>query len=301
MKYVSLIVLAATIGVANLASAADLTLKVQEDSWYYPFNGSRGNRTNIPVFAAPVAPGPQSFHFHDAVMIALFGPDSTTPEYALGLSPADYDFSSVKVTLNHSTASAVTEGVYTWELGVTPGSEYNGVALPLYLNIHGLGSTSVDLSTFGETSSYTGLAGVPTGVPRQPYPLNIDDAATTQSVTEIPAPTSWGTVTVSPAYTPGVANASTFPVEFDLTVSNPRVKQYIREGLASGRLFFTIISNAPASQTGATNTYPRFEANNLAGKPSANNPAQANPNAATITFTGFTVASTSVDQWEMYQ
>ncbi len=283
------------------AFATPLTLNVQEDSWYYPFNSSRGNRTSVPIFAAPLGPGPQSFNYHDSVMIAFFGPDASTPEYTSGLPAADYDFSAVTVTFNHSAASAVTEGVYTWELGVTNGSSFNGVELPLYLNIHGVGADSVDLTTFSETSAYTGLAGAPTGIPRQPYPLNISDLPTTPSVSEVHAPTSWGTVSVSSDYTPGVANANTFPIEFELTVSNERVKQYIREGLSSGRLLFTIISNAPASQFGETNTYPRLEANTLAGKPSAGNPAAANPGAATITFTDFTTPTTSVESWSMYQ
>lgn len=301
MKSFQLIVAFSWIATHSLVSAADLTLQVQEDTWYYPFNGNRGNRTNIPVFAAPYAGGPQSFNYHDAVMITLFGPNGTAPEYTEGLAAADYDFSAVTVRLMHSPSTIVTEGVYAWELGVTTGSEYLGSSVPLYLNIHGVGSTTVDLTTFTESSAYTGLAGAPLGTVRQPYPLNIDPLASPQNVTETPVPTSWGTVTVSPSYLPNTPNASAFPVEFELNVTNPRVKEYIQEGLSTGRLFFSIISNAPASQVGATNTYPRFEANNLAGRPGGSDPLQANPHAATIQFRDFTTSVTAVKEWEIYQ
>jgi hypothetical protein len=292
--------LLALVAAGNL-SAQTVNLKVLEDTWYYPFNATRGNRTNIPVFAAPYVGGPRSFNFHDAEMIVRFGPDPSTPEYSIGLPPANYQFTGVKVTLQHSASTVITEGFYNWQLGVTVGAQDVATSQPMYLNIHGVGSDTVNLATFAENSSYTGLAGAPTGTVRQPYPLNIDPLAATQNVTDLSGPTSWGTVTVSPSYTPGVANAQPFPVEFTLNVANTRVREYIQQGLSSGRLFFAIISNAPAAQGGATNIYPRFEANNIAGRPGGTDPLQANPNAATITFEGFSTGAANVDTWEMYQ
>jgi len=290
-KLFALALLCATCAVSG---AQTVTLDVQDDVWNYPFNFTTGSRANGTLFAAELTFGPQLFNFHDGVIISRFGPDGSTPEYTAGLPASSYDFDTAVVTFNHSSSNAISEPAYTWELGVDAGTAYFGTTPTLYLNIHGVGSDVVDLSTWTESTTYVGLAGAPLGIARDPYSLNIDDAASTPSVSESFIPTSWGAVTVDNAYTPGVANANPFAVDFTLDVSNSRVKTYIQEGLASGRLFFSLISNAQASQGGAGNGIPRFELNGFGGPGS-------NPNAATITFTNFSDGSASVHNWSAYQ
>lgn len=288
-----LIALAIVFLFAGNLSAQDITLNVQDDVWNYPFNFAPGTRTNGALFGAELSAGPQSFDYHDGIILSLFTPDGSTPEYTTGLEASDYEFDSAVVTFNHSSSDAISEPAYIWEIGVTDGAAYFGTTPTLSLNIHGVGSSSVDLATWTESNPFVGLAGAPTGQERDPFALNIDESATPQNVTNEFLPTSWATSVATPGYTPGVANVNPFPVEFTLDTSNPRVKTYLQEGLASGRLFFAVISNAAATMGGSGAALPRLELNGGGGP-------GTNPNAATVTFTNFQT-STSVNDWMMFQ
>lgn len=293
-------------------SAQTVTIPAIGDKWSYPFNFSEGFRTDIPVFGAeqPVNdPGagltPGSLNYHDGTMLIEFGPSVlvSPSDYQTGAPSTEYDFTAATLILTH-VAPASGDGPFTWDLSSDFGVDDFGTSVPLYLNVHGVGFTTGDATSFSETDEYDGpcpgFPPCPAGTfpykPRNPFPLNIDDMATTLTVENDSAPVSWASSVTPIGYTPGVTTSS-FSVEFELDVSNPRVKTYIQEGLASGDLLFSIISNADSSGgtggSGSTiETFPRFAAN--ASVPGSN------PDSAILVFENFTDGTASVQSWDQF-
>jgi len=304
--------LAATL-FTSTASAQTVSIPVIGDKWDYPFAvGGTGFRDEIPIFGAeqPVnlpmlGLSDGELNYHDSTFLIEFGPSALVPstDYQSGNTPASYNFSSAKVIL---TNVEPTDGStpWAWDLDNDFGVDDNGSSIPLYLNIHGVGFISGDSTTWDETQSYdgpcNGMFPCPPGTvaykPRNPFPINLDDMATSISAENTAMPPSWATSVSTPGYTPGVTDTK-FTVEFDLDVADPDVKTYIQEGLASGSLIFNIISNANSSGgtggAGAVNSlFPRFAAN-----PSV---PGSNPDAAVLVFENFTDGSTNVESWDQF-
>lgn len=248
----------------GLAPAQDKVLDgPSDDRWHYPFNGTPGFRANgAPFTTSPFGP----FDYRDAMVFLRFRPETTNtgdPEYVrAGMSPDCYRFRGAKVVIYHNNALA-----YTWH---TDSATTDALGNPFQLQIFGMGNDDAltlthatapfDLESWVETSPFYGESPSPGTSVRNPHPLNIDDAASPQNVTNVSA-TPWGTGkpvygSAPGEYTPGVIPPAPFAVTYTLNIANPRVKRYIQESLAKGRVDWVLSTTATGG--GAPEQRPDF-------------------------------------------
>jgi hypothetical protein len=260
--------LALTLQTLSLPAQQDATFPApSDDRWHYPFNFTPGVRPNATIFTASNTP---DFDYYDGVILLRFSLETGqpgSPDVAIptGLPPASYEFTGAEVTIQHDPG---TIDPYTWDTRPATLTPPNGAGQPFELKIFGVGLdddfTEFTLDEWTETSPYFGQQPGPTGdVRRNPHPLNIDDQAAEQSVSNDPAAPAWGTgepvYGSNPGeYTPGAIAPAPFPVTFTVDVSNPRVKAYIQEGLAQGYIDWALVASVDAAMMSANTNVPRF-------------------------------------------
>lgn len=249
------------------AMASDKTLSPpSDDRWHYPFNGTPGTRPSGPTFTSNPA-GP--FNYRDAMVYLRFRPETANtndPQYIRpGLAPQCYQFSAVKVVVYHNNALA-----YTWD---TRGNTTDTLGNPFQLQVFGMGNNDAltmthptqpfTLATWVETSPFYGKLPGPGATERSPYPLNIDALAAQQNVTDVGSSIPWGfgapVYGNGPGeYTPGTLSSQPFPITYTLNLAYGRVRQYIQEGLAKGRIELVLSSTATPPGPGPQPSVPDF-------------------------------------------
>jgi hypothetical protein len=258
-----------------------------EDRWHYPFNFTPGTRDNGSLFTASGTPG---FDYRDGMIYMRYDFETSNdsdPAYVpSGHLPEQYEFTSFDIVLNHRA------GFFTWD---TRGTDTNGAGDEFAIQVFGMGSNTVDLATWDETVAYEGQGGGPPAE-RNPHPLNIDDNAPTQNVTNLVGAQAWGVgepvYGMSPGqYDPGTTTTATFPVTFELNTADPRVKSYLQEGMSQGYLLFCFAATVdPASMSATGSGAPVFELNGFG----------PNPNASHQLLIEDFAITTDVMDWEAY-
>ncbi len=245
----------------TLCLAGEITLSPPaQDQWQYIFNGNVGHQAQAPCFVGPLS-GPYAgqFDYRDGMMILRF---DTSARITPSLGADSYQLDGVTLILNHPA------GTFTWDTR-------NPVVLPtgdaFQIEVFGVGvdesvQTAFTRASWIETSPVFAKSPFNTAQIRTPHPLNIDDTAPTQNMTNQSGATPWGiglpvygdgTGQQAGKYDPNVETANPFPVTFTINAANARVNRYIREGLNDGYLLWIVCSLAEGSQSGGNN-YPRF-------------------------------------------
>ncbi|MDX2177042.1 MAG: hypothetical protein SF028_11295 [Candidatus Sumerlaeia bacterium] len=235
---------------ASQAGGTDKTIAApSDDRWHYPFNQTPGFRTTASLFVTPPNTG---FDYRDAMMMIRWRPsqDSLAPDFIpSGLDPSEYEFDAVRITVHHAT------GTYTWD---TRNPAVNFQGKPFVMEVFGFdvdSGVSFTEETWTEFSPFFGQSPfTPTGI-RNPHPLNLQSTSPQPNATNLVDAQPWGfgepVYGTDPGeYTPGVAATTPFPVTFTLDLSNIRVKRYIQEALAAGRLEFVLSSTAGPADPG---------------------------------------------------
>lgn len=274
--------LAVAIGMTTLAKA-DVTINTPlYDRYQYPFAADGGTRETANNFSTLVT----NFDNRDATFLVRW--DTAAAGITAGEAPASYTVTGVTITLWH-----VNDVAYQWDTR-TPTSNK--------LQVYGMGVNSPNFTkaTWTENTAYEGQAAAPGGPERNPHPLNIDDSAPTQNVSNDLAATEWGLGeptygAAAGEYTPGAtAPAAPFPVTYTLNTANTRVLEYIQQSLADGYIDFAFSTDIVLAGPGGTPplTYPRFytkEETDATGD-----------YAPTITILGVGGPS-AVNDWNLYQ
>ncbi len=281
---------AAFLGAAGAARAADAVFTPPaDDQWQYPFNGgSVADDPEASCFAGPSS-GPYAgqFNYRDGMLILRF---DTTAAATPGQGEENYDFTGAQLVLYHPA------GTYTWDTR----SGVNAYGDPHQIQVFGVGVDESAQSSFTKTT-WTEASPIYAKTPfnltqvRTPHPLNIDDSATTQNMTDQTGVTPWGlgapvygSAANAGEYEPGANTLNPFPVTFTINTGNTRVKNYIREGLNTGKLDWIVCALFEGSQSGG-DFYPRFLTSEGAGA----------GQAPTLTLLNFTQSS-PVPDWIYY-
>ncbi len=279
---------------ASTVPGDDRILTCSDDRWSYPFAFSPppATRPTASVFSAPLASG---FDYRDGEMLLRFRNTTTPgdPNYipANG-DPSRYGFTGAKVVIHHAP------GTYTWD---TRTPAINSAGRPFRLEIFGMGvdagAAPLTIDTWLETTPFQGQSNglvTPPGQRRNPHPLSIDENAAEPSEANNIDATPWGLGlpvygTAPGEYTPGVAAADAFPITFTLDVSNPRVRRYIQEGLASRGVEFVVCSTAEPPPMTINDTIPVLSTKDASGIP-----------APYMILENFTLPS-AAGNWQLYE
>lgn len=264
-----------------------------DDRWHYPFNMSGGARPTGAVFTGPFA---QPFDYRDGQILLRFRPeladDQDAAHIPAGLQPTQYDFTGARVILWHST------GNFGWD---TNNPATNSYGEDFRLEIFGMGIDAgfmdFTMDTWTENTGFQGQApGPPPVLRRNPHALNIDDTAAELNVSNDATAEPWGIGLPvygmgSGEYLPGVNTLDVFPITFELDIANPRVKQYLREELAAGRIHWVVGSTGEPAGMGPDPNIPLLHMKESTEAP-----------APRFELDGLTIAGPmSVRDWMVYE
>jgi hypothetical protein len=220
-----------------------------QDRWMYPSNSTPGTRAQASTFSAlPGSAGLDDrwgfylFAFHTAAVIPA------------GLPPGIYQIHSIKVRAtigqerlfryDPSYDSWLTHGTPTVPASVADGD----AGRPLELHGAGFRGTWTS-STFLETSPYG--SSIPGN--RNAYPMGFDAAGVARDVSNN-ITGQFDSVPWSIGKTHSLAAEEWVPIDstfdFDVDTALPGVNHYLRQGLATGRVWFSLTSLHPATQQG---------------------------------------------------
>ena len=251
---------------ASVAFAQPVTVEIvtDEDRWNYPFNQTPGIRVNASTFAALFEPG---FDDYDAQFVVGF---NTAGAATPGLAPACYRVTGARVLAVIETSQGVVfdPTFDSFAQFLPPGDPRRvepdpGTPLELYgLGYRGVfppGSDGVPVSVTAQTWTETSIFGLAplippafeqrfvfaTGFDERGMPVNISN----RFRDEFDAlPLAIGTIG-------GLSQGDTIPsdslVAFDIDLTSGPALRMIQDGLASGRLRFTIASAYPATGSDA--------------------------------------------------
>jgi hypothetical protein len=206
--------------------------------------------------------------------------------------PSRYGFTGAKLIVYHAA------GNYSWD---TRTPVLNTSGKPFAIELFGMG-VDADLApltpdTWLETTPFQGQSsGVvsPAGPASQPAPAAPrPKAAETNVANDIEAePWAVGEPvygTNAGEYEPNTAVAAPFPLTFTLDVSNPRIRTYIQEGIASGGIEFVVTCTGEPAGMGADPITPVVATRENVDAP-----------GPMLILEGFTLPS-SADSWSLYQ
>ncbi len=237
--------------VAALAAAAE-PIRIDEpsdDRWMYPANGTPGSRAQAPSFSAL----PDSGGLDDRWGFFLFAFD-TSAVVPAGLDPAAYRIRSI-------TLSAAVGLDDTFDYDPTPDSHLShGTPTTPAAEADGDPGRPVELSGAGFRNGFTAASfredsDHGSGAPgtRNAFPLGFDGSAVARdisnNVSEGFDPLVWATGTTD-TLDPGDPVPAETEFRFAIDTSLPGVAAYLRQGLADGRLWFTLHSLHSATQGG---------------------------------------------------
>jgi hypothetical protein len=264
----------ASLFVATTASAqTKVTVKYttpSADRWNYPFNPTPGIRPTSSVFGNEA--GSSLFDNRDGQMIVVY---NTAEDIPPGRTVGSYLVLNARVTLEFATdlALAYDDSTDPWQ-SFLPESDPDyipdsdpGQPLELFGTGFRNGFTSatwVENSPYAPAGSNLLLPGI-----RNAYAVSIDGAGNaidvSNSVRDEFSPDPFGI-----GFVPGVTVGDLIPIgsecQFDLATDNPLVTGYLSQGLADGKLSFSITSLARVVQQGSV--FPSFynKENPLVGK-----------------------------------
>ncbi len=232
------------------------------DQWVYPFNPSPGSSDTASTFSSNLPDGfPSIFDNRDGQMLVMF---DTSGVIETGLDASAYDVSNVVVTVmiqndNGFTYDPTPDSYTSWLLPsnrrYVPDSD---AGHPIEMFGTGFRNGYTPL-TYTENAPYSFVGPFGKAI-RNSHPIAFNSPAAdldaSNSVDLMFDPVNFA-VGLTDEVAPGspVPAGTTFTFTIDL--SNPDVKSYVQESLATGRLYFTIASLFQTEQQGSTG-YPRI-------------------------------------------
>lgn len=219
------------------------------DRWMYPSNSTPGMRTQASTFSA--LPGSAGLDDRWGFFLFAFDTGEVLPA---GLPPEIYRIKSVKLTatIGQNLLFRYDPSYDSWQTYGTPSvpAAFADEDAGRPLELHGAGFRGPwTATTFLETSPY----GPSAPGTRNAFPLGFNSAAVSRdvsaNVTQQFESSPWA-VGKSDAMSPGdwVPVDTTFT--FQLDAGSPGVSSYLRQGLASGRIWLSLTSLHPATQQG---------------------------------------------------
>jgi hypothetical protein len=248
MRPVSLLLLA--LFPAAVCAAAGSPLLIDEpsqDRWMYPSNSTPGFRSQASTFSA--LPGSAGLDDRWGFFLFAFDTGNVLPP---GLPPDAYRIRSVKITatIGQDRLFAYDPTHDSWQTYGTPSTPASIVdddaGRPLELHGAGFRNTWTP-STFLETSPYgSSIPGT-----RNAFPLGFDAAGISRdvsnSVTQKFESDPWALGRTQALQAGDLVPVDTV-IDFKLDMGKPGVSTYLQEGLAAGRIWFSLTSLHPATQ-----------------------------------------------------
>lgn len=237
--------------VSVVATAAAETpqaiLEPSQDRWMYPSNGTPGTRAQASTFSA--LPGAAGLDDRWGFFLFAFDTGAAVP---VGLPPEFYQIKSVRITATIGQDFLFRydpsyDGWRTYATPSVPASEADPDA-GRPLELHGAGfRNGFSAASFTETSLHGGNGSPGT---RNAHPLGFDETGAARDVSGNvtgqfeSAPWAVGTTDLDPGDLVPEGTVFRFVVDAGL----PGVTAYLRDGLAAGRVWFSLDSLHPATQ-----------------------------------------------------
>lgn len=276
-------VLAAIAASPALAQTVVVSLPVDFDRWNYPFGDADGQRTTIPTYTT-LGSGAAGFDDRDAECLLSFATSPSIPVAPVGTYTIQSAVVTMYISMADTAPSFAFDPTYDAAASYVPGGAVADTDPGRPIEMFGAGYRAGWTSlTFVENSPFS--SGPPSPPPargnRNVIPIdfggaggvardvsnNITNADMTPNPFEVyPIAIGQATGIADPTFTsfaPPPAVGATVPnrtrFEFAIDVSNPSVQNYLREGLAVGRLNLVVTCIAPSSSFGSGPvTYPIF-------------------------------------------
>ena len=248
MKRFCLLVVALLLAAdVSAAGSPVLIAEPSQDRWMYPSNSTPGTRPQASTFSA--LPGSGGLDDRWGFFMMAFDTSQALPP---GLPPELYRIRSIKLT-----ATIGQDQLFRYDTSEDPWPTFATPTVPAALvdddagrplELHGAGFRGgFTPSTFHETSAYG--SSVPES--RNAYPLGFDAAGIARDVSNN-ITQQFESVPWAIGKTDALAPGDWVPVDtafsFAPDLSLPGVTTYLREGLAKGRLWFSLTSLHPATQ-----------------------------------------------------
>ncbi len=250
MKHLFLMLLVTLSAVHVGAAGSPVVIAApSQDRWMYPSNSTPGTRAQASTFSA--LPGSTGLDDRWGFFLFAFDTASAVPP---GLPPETYRIHSVKVmaTISQNLLFAYDPSYDSWQTYATPtvSASLTDSDLGRPLELHGAGFRGIYTpATFLETSPYgSSVPGT-----RNAFPRGFNTLGTSRDVSSnvtgqfesIPWAVGKSDL-VSPGDSVPVDTVFTFAIDTSL----PGVSSYLRDGLAAGRVWFSLTSLHPATQQG---------------------------------------------------
>jgi hypothetical protein len=239
--------LAALLATGTAAGTPTLLEEPSQDRWMYPSNGTPGTRSQASTFSA--LPAASGLDDRWGFFLIAFDTSEAVPP---GLPAAVYQIHSAKV------AATISQDLrFTYDPSYDAWHSYGTPAVPAAtvdtdpgrpLELHGAGfRNGWTAASFVETSSH-GPAEPGT---RNAFPLGFDTGGGARDVSNnitgqfesIP----WA-VGTNHSLAPGTPVPLDSVFDFQINPSLPGVDEYLKQGLAAGRIWFSLSSLHPATQ-----------------------------------------------------
>lgn len=234
------------------ASAESISSPVSFDRWMYPFNATPGGRVSGSTFGAVMNP---VFDDHDAQILLGFD----TSAAPIGLPADAYQIHSAVVTLTTASDNAFefdsTYDSFSTYLDSTTDPD-TGRPIELYGVGYRNGYTSGSISdpaagppVFGETDSFS-IPGPPASEARFAFASDYKDGVPrdiSNSVRNSIELSPWGIGHIDSVATGELVPINT-DVQFRIDLSNPDAVSYLRNGLSSGEIMFSVVSMHSSTQ-----------------------------------------------------
>jgi hypothetical protein len=263
------------------------------DRWMYPFNATPGTRQTISTFGSdPTSP---QFDSRDGQYIIAF---DTAPIVPGGLGSENYSVLSAVLTVEFANDRIVAYDPTpdAWQTFRAPGDpaflEDSDAGQPIELFGCGF-RNGFSATNFVENSPYSTPPNPLASGVRNAFALSFDNAGTPIDVSNNPRvgfdPLRFATGQISDL-APGELIPLRAKMTFSVSLSQPQIQAYLRDGLNRGRVFFVVSSLTFVQQQGGN--FPVFYAKE--------NPliqaGQARPASLTLTVqTGPTCDAADID------
>ncbi|MGL4400646.1 MAG: hypothetical protein ACRCXD_12315 [Luteolibacter sp.] len=218
-----------------------------QDRWVYPSNSTPGTRAQASTFSA--LPGSSGLDERWGFFLFAFDTAAAVPP---GLPPEIYRIQSVKVTatISQNLLFAYDPTYDSWQTYATPEvpAALADPDLGRPLELHGAGFRGIFTpATFLETSPYgSSIPGT-----RNAFPRGFDASGASRDVSSN-VTGQFESIPWAVGKTDVVSPGDSVPIDtvfnFSLDTSSPGVTPYLRDGLAAGRVWFSLTSLHPATQ-----------------------------------------------------
>lgn len=224
----------------------------------YPFNATPGTRTSASTYGSP---GDADFDDRDAQFLVGF---DTSAQFTPGLGAANYQISSVKLTLTINLDQAFaydpTADSYRTYLATTNPDYIADGDAGRAIELFGAGfRNGFTAQTFAEDSAFGPVSATSSKGVRNAYALGFVNGAAadvSNNVTNAFEATPFA-IGVTSAVQPGALVPVNAEFTFTLNLADPDVVNYVRNALNAGMLDLIVTSLSPAARGGAA-SYPSF-------------------------------------------